>query len=481
MTWKEAAKLISMSLILFLLLFNHCILWSLKDALVVTTSGAEVVPFIKVWAILPSAILLTLFYTWLSNRFKYEYIFYFITSSFLLLFILFAFVIYPNSDHLHLFESSFFLEQYLPEGFKGLISMYRYWTFTVFYVLCELWNTMVITVLFWGFANAVTQLAQAPRCYGVLSIVSNVALIVAGATSISMLGKGDFNPSIPFGQNAWEQTMMILILLIVISGLVAMGLFRWLIVNVFDDVTALKRTKVKSRLSFRESLAYLGQSKYLISIASVVIGYNLAINLIEVVWKDQLRSLYPAIHDYNNYISTMQMIQGAIALLFSLVMAKLLKYFGWTKIAIITPVLMAISCILFFGMLFLPDYLTTTTMIGLTPLSLSVLFGAVQICIAKGCKTSLFDTTKEMTYIPLDDQSKQKGKAVIDGVGARFGKSSGSMLHQGLLIWLGTISASAPYVMVILLAAFLLWIISIRFLGIKLDNTNVHTANLALA
>jgi ATP/ADP translocase len=49
---------------------------------------------------------------------------------------------------------------------------------------------------------------------------------------------------------------------------------------------------------------------------------------------------------------------------------------------------------------------------------------------AKGAKFSMFKPAEEMVYIGLDEQSRTKGKAAIDVVGAQTGKSVGSVLQQ---------------------------------------------------
>jgi ATP:ADP antiporter, AAA family len=48
----------------------------------------------------------------------------------------------------------------------------------------------------------------------------------------------------------------------------------------------------------------------------------------------------------------------------------------------------------------------------------------------KGAKFSMFKPAEEMVYIGLDEQSRTKGKAAIDVVGAQTGKSLASMLQQ---------------------------------------------------
>jgi AAA family ATP:ADP antiporter len=387
-------------------------------------------------------------------------------------------VIYPYREALHPLESADYLQTILPAGFKGLISMYRYWTFTVFYVISELWSTIIMTVLFWGFANEITRLAEARRFYSVLAIASNFAAIVAGVTSVFVSQDGVFNPNIPLGNDAWEQTMMILVLLIIGSGLLTMAIFRWMNKNVlndpsYDDLHQIKReTKKKGKLSFKESLSYVSNSKYLICIAVIVVSYNLVINMVEVVWKDQLKNLFPSPSDYNNYINNLTAIQGVVSTLLALMLAKMINRMGWTWTALITPVVMIITCLGFFGILFYQDTLAAffLSLVGMSPLAIAVFFGSAQNCLSKACKYSVFDSTKEMAYIPLSHESKLKGKAAIDGVGSRLGKSGGSLIHQGLLMVFATVTASAPYVGAILLLVIVFWCIAVKSLGKQFDS-----------
>lgn len=114
-------------------------------------------------------------------------------------------------------------------------------------------------------------------------------------------------------------------------------------------------------------------------------------------------------------------------------------------------------------------------MLAVSPLTLAVFFGASQNIMCKATKYSLFDPTKEIAYIPLDEESKVKGKAAIDVVGARLGKSGGSFVQQGLLVVLGSISAMTPYIAIIMLAVIIAWIMAARSLGKQF--TALSTAN----
>ncbi len=458
----EYRKIIPMMIMLFLICFDYSILRNVKDTIVVTakSSGAEVIPFIKVWVLLPMAIIFTYIFTKLSNRYSQEKVFYITISFFLVFFALFTFVFYPFREFLHPHQLADSMEYFLPAGFKGFIAMFRNWTFTLFYVVCELWGSTVLSVLFWGFANEVTKLQEARRFYTMLGIASSIAGICAGFAA----------NAVTTGQD-WERTLQILIAMIILGGLISIAAFYWLNTRVlidesFHDLHAPIEKKQK-KLSIRESFTYLYNSKYLVCIALLVLCYNLIINLVEIVWKDQLKQLYPSATDYNRYMNYTTSIIGFFASIVSLFMSKLISRFGWTRTALITPVIMLITSAGFFiFMLFrhnIADPIISLT--GTTPLAIAALFGAAQVCLSKACKYSVFDSTKEMTFIPLSHECRLKGKAAIDGVGSRLGKSGGSLIHQGLLLFFTTVSVSAPYVGAIVVFVIIAWIAAVRSLG----------------
>ena len=471
----ELRKLLPMFFMLFLVCFNYSTLRNIKDALVVTgnESGAEVIPFIKVWVLLPMAILLTVCFAKLSNRYSQEKVFYVMTTGFLIFFALFTFVLYPLRDTIHLNQSADYLEQILPNGSKGFIAMCRNWTFTAFYVISELWGSIVMSVLFWGFANEVTKITEARRFYSVFGIGSNLAAIAAGQAGIYFSAQ-EFNPATSLGHDAWEQTLITMVSIVIVSGILTMVIFRWMNKNVLNEPTfgdlhhsTKKNPKTKTKLSMRESFKYLSNSKYLLCIAVIVVSYNLVINLVEVVWKDQLKQLYPAPKDFNNYMNNLTSMIGLVSTVTALFMARIIARFGWTRTALITPTIMLFTSIGFFAFLIFGEnlYGVVTLFAGMTPLAIAVFFGATQNCLSKAAKYSVFDATKEMAFIPLSHESKLKGKAAIDGVGSRLGKSGGSIIHQGLLMIFGGFSASAPYLASFLLIMIVCWIIASRSLG----------------
>lgn len=468
----ELKKFIPLLLIFFLVGFNYSLLRAIKDALVVTapSSGAEALPFLKVWAIVPAALLFTFIFTRVSNRLTREKIFYAMMTIFVAFFLLFMFVLYPLQDGLHPHSFCDRIQQMLPQGFQGFIAMFRNWTFTLFYIMSEMWSTIIMTVLSWGFANDVTSVNDAKRYYGLLGISINLSGIFAGSVATSM-SQNVFHSSLPFGATAWDQTIFMLCSVIVLAGVLCMVLFRYIHKqgHGYNSQTYRAQDDLKDvKMGLRKNFAYLAKSKYLISIAIIVVMYNIAINLVEVVWKDQVKQLYPNPAEFNAYMGQVLTWIGIFATITSIfISGTVIRKFSWTASAIISPLILLTTGIAFFFFFFFKDssFASFATLFGTTPLALCCFFGSLQNCLARASKYTLFDATKELAFIPLSKECKLKGKAAIDGVGSRIGKSGGSIIHQSLLMCFGTVALSTPYVAFLLLFVIAAWMVAVRSLG----------------
>jgi AAA family ATP:ADP antiporter len=82
---------------------------------------------------------------------------------FLLFFASFALIIYPNNQMLHPHAFVDMIASHLPAGFGAPLAIVRNWSFALFYVLAEMWGSVVTSLLFWGFANEVTTVDEAKK------------------------------------------------------------------------------------------------------------------------------------------------------------------------------------------------------------------------------------------------------------------------------------------------------------------------------
>lgn len=150
----------------------------------------------------------------------------------------------------------------------------------------------------------------------------------------------------------------------------------------------------------------------------------MAINIVEVTWKSKLKAAFPDPNSYSMFMGNFSTMTGIVTLLMMLAGRIIFKRFGWGVAALITPITLLTTGIAFFSLTLFPAFFAPiTAKLGTTPLMLAVMIGAIQNILSKGAKYSLFDPCKEMAYIPLDAESKTKGKAAVDVIGNPLGKS----------------------------------------------------------
>lgn len=474
----ELKKVLPMAFIMFCILFNYTVMRDTKDALIVTAgaAGADAIPYLKGICVTLSAILFMILYIKASNVFSKENLFYVTVTPFLVFFGVFAFIIYPNKELLHpALDAVNALKTEYPR-LEGLFAIYGVWTYALFYTFSEIWGSVGISLLFWQFANEVTRINEAKRFYTLFGLFGNLALIFSGeaVTYLSEI-RSHFPPEV----DAWAISLQWLMSLVVIMGVLAMLTYRWMFKNVLTNPLyydaaeqAGKPKKAKHKMSLGESFKLILSSPYIGLIAMLMLAYGITINLIEVTWKGQLGIQFPNPNEYNGFMGRVSFWTGLATMIMMVVGGNVIRAFGWFTSALLTPLMVLIGGGLFFVFIIFRDHAAgILENIGMTPVYASVMLGLFIIVMSKATKYSLFDTTKEMAYIPLDDDLKVKGKAAVDVVGGRMGKAGGSYTFMALKAALPGLSliALSPYSFVMFLVVTVLWLMSVVGLNKRVE------------
>lgn len=474
----ELKKFLPMSMMMFLVLINYTLLRNTKDTLLITAPacGVEVIPFLKMWGVMPCAILFFLAYTKLSNWLSREALFYTCLIPFLIFFAAFSFIIYPNKEWLHPSMESITLLRDSCPNVKWFISLYGVWSFAIFYVLSELWGVVVVSLLFWQFANEITKTNEAKRFYAFFGLLGNIALITSG---MFVQWLGESNATSP---DAWGLSITYMMITVVIVGILTLAIYWWMSRYVLTDPFYYEpvshgtkdEKSDKPKLSLGKSLSYLFSSKYLGFITILVLSYGIASNIIDLTWKNQIKAYLPNSNDYFAFMGQYTFWTGIVTVSFILTTKGIVSRFGWYWGAIITPLILLITGSFFFSFVLFKESLNDIVVsLGVTSVYMAVMIGAVQNILSKGAKYSLFDPTKEMAYIPLDQELKVKGKAAVDVIGGRLGKTGGGFIEFLLLtITGGTQLTIAPYLFGIIVFVSLIWMGAVKNLS-KLYNIKI--------
>ena len=480
---EELKKFVPLSLMLFFTIFCYNTLKAIKDSLIVPSIGAEALSFVKFYFVVPSAVFVVILYISLSSRIRFNRIYFYIGSFYIVYFLLFAFVLYPYQDYFHpdpvkinsliAKEVQFFSFTLKFTHFKWLLLLYGKWLYIVFYVLAELWGSTMTFLLFWQFSNRIIATNQAKRLYPMINLVGSFGTFVSGTAikNVSIFQKFiSTDLKIVF-------TMQFLLSTMCIAAIFILIIFRYINDKIINESRIAEKSlsqeinMLQKKTSFSESIRVIFSSKYLGYIVILVLSYGIAINLLEGPWKAKIKELYPQTDSYLYFMGHVNQWNGAVAIVLSLIGASLMKKYSWYTAAIITPIMIFITGIAFFSLVVFENsihvILGTFFTSAINPLFLAVMLGATQNVLSKSSKYSLFDSTKEMTYIPIEEELRSKGKAAVDVVGARLAKSGGALI-QSLLFMIfpaATFSSIAPFLMLIFAIVAIIWIINVKVLN----------------
>jgi AAA family ATP:ADP antiporter len=324
-----------------------------------------------------------------------------------------------------------------------------------FFLQKEIYSSVSVGVLFWQFANDVVSVDEAKRFYPLFAQMSGIAPILAGQFMVRYASTA----------KTFDISFQRLTAAVTLAGIM-ICVFYHLSCNLVEseaqarassttssntNTESKKKKKSKDKMSMMQSVKFLASSKYLRLLGTMVLGYGLTINFTEIMWKSLVKKQYPNALDYQRFMGNVSSAVGLATTIVIFFGVHVIRVLGWRVGAMATPFTMSLLGIPFFLCIFM----------GLDSpqrLRMAVTLGTIQSLLSKTSKYALFDPTTQMAYIPLDDESKVKGKAAIDVLGSRLGKSGGSLVQQGLVVLFGSILNAAPAVAVLFYAVLAGWL-----------------------
>lgn len=234
--------------------------------------------------------------------------------------------------------------------------------------------------------------------------------------------------------------------------------------------------KRKKTMTMKDAFIFLGKSPQIRCLAMMALAQGITTRLLDVSWKHYLHKLHTTPAAYAAFLGDTAMWTGIVTGSLMFTSPMLFDRIGWKGVASTTPNFMFWGGIPFFiGCIaynFMADKALT---VGAFTLQGLVIAGAMLQVLSKGAKFSLFKPAEEMVYIGLDDESRSKGKAAIDVVGAQSGKSVVSVMQQALLILTGgTVGGILPMLAVFYAIMLHRWIGAVEDLAEHYDPAHVH-------
>ena len=426
----EMKKFMSMSLLMFFILFVYTMVRDLKDPLVqyyAVGGGAELISQLKLFFVMPMAFLLVMVYSVLINKFGFNKTFYIMVTFFVSFYVLFVTFLFPNRGMIHPGADTVkAMQESWPSFLYWTIPCITNWSITLFYVFSELWGTMAISSLFWQFAYKATMKNEVKRFFGLYALVANVGVMGSGALLklISDMFKG-------------EASITVCVIFSIIGGLISLGLFAYINGVIlkdprYFDVSQVKEKKKKEKVGVMDGIKMLFQNSYLLLICTIVICYGVAINFSEVIWKAYMKMAFTDPNDYQSMMGNLSIITGGLTIVASIVGQNILRKAKWRTAALIPASILAVFGGIFF-VIVLYHRNVAPTFLGINLVMAAVWFGLVQDALSKSVKYCLFDSTKNMAYLPLDADTKTKGQAAVEVIGGRAGKAGASAIQTILI------------------------------------------------
>jgi AAA family ATP:ADP antiporter len=270
-----------------------------------------------------------------------------------------------------------------------------------FYVFVDILS-VVLVEQFWSLANSIYTTREGKSWYGFVGTGGLVGGIVGGGLSALLI------------QHTRLQTPDLLLTAAATIGIIFV--LTWVMghIGLYCEVEHTARVETATKGGWR----VLGQSRYLMLIATILLLAQLVSPLIDYQFLNTVEASYPEREARTAFLSLFFSVMGFIAVGINLAITPLVhRLFGTIVGLLIQPLMISLFS---WAFLFQP----------------TLFFGSAAKISDRGLSYSINRASKELLYIPIDPVMIYRAKAWIDMFGYRLFKISGSLLILLFTQWL---------------------------------------------
>lgn len=468
---EERKITLLLSAIYFLIWAINTLIYPLHYSLLIDApnSGVEVIGHLKAFGSIPTGIAFIIGYGWLQTKFTRIQVTTYVYSLFIIFYLAYAFYIIPNNKAFVI--DPLVISQYMTDypDFKWLFPIYGNWPTCVFYIITDAWISVSISQFFWQTANHYIRLNQAARLYPIFIIFGGLGSMLFAPILDALV---NYSKEMEFTSKRERITYILQLVILIEVFLTCCVVFLFVkVYTIFPPIKGKIKPKAK-QVRFRSGFAglkYLFHSRYLFYIFITLFCSGTIQQILNYLWRSELVAYSPASYIYNEILTHYSFWEGLGMVLFGLFTKSFIERGGWKFVAFTTPIFCFLTAVPFISFLIYCFIKGEFDGLGnINPHYILAMLGSFQTISMIACLSCLYYPTKEMTYIPLNENLKRQGKTATDMMGKSCSNVGSGIIQSSFLSSTGGIDLIlVPHILLLIAGLFITWVYATKGLGKK--------------